>query len=107
MDGGVMRNRHSYAVSTTIDGEHYYEGGYLTEEDARNAYISFRCKRIFDVASELWNKSEIDAKTYLALSKKLACVNTGRRGIGIELMQEYYDIAVKRVMDASRLILTV
>lgn len=31
----------------------------------------------------------------------VACANTGRRGIGIELMQEYYDIAVKRVKDAQ------
>lgn len=34
-------------------------------------------------------------------STMVACVNTGRRGIGIELMQEYYDIAVKRVKDAQ------
>ena len=34
-------------------------------------------------------------------STMVACVNTGRRGIGIELMQEYYDIAVKRVRDAQ------
>lgn len=34
-------------------------------------------------------------------STLVACVNTGRRGIGIELMQEYYDIAVKRVKDAQ------
>lgn len=33
-------------------------------------------------------------------STMVACVNTGRRGIGIELMQEYYDIAVKRVNGA-------
>lgn len=33
-------------------------------------------------------------------STLVACVNTNRRGIGIELMQEYYDIAVKRVKDA-------
>lgn len=30
-------------------------------------------------------------------STMVACANTGRKGIGIELMQEYYDIAVKRV----------
>lgn len=34
-------------------------------------------------------------------STMVACANTGRRGIGIELMQEYYDIAVKRVRDAQ------
>ena len=34
-------------------------------------------------------------------STLVAYVNTGRRGIGIELMQEYYDIAVKRVKDAQ------
>lgn len=34
-------------------------------------------------------------------STMVACANTGRRGVGIELMQEYYDIAVKRVMDAQ------
>ena len=34
-------------------------------------------------------------------STLVACANTGRRGIGIELMQEYYDIAVKRVKDAQ------
>lgn len=34
-------------------------------------------------------------------STMVACANTGRRGIGIELMQEYYDIAVKRVQDAA------
>lgn len=34
-------------------------------------------------------------------STMVACANTGRRGIGIELMQEYYDIAVKRVKDAQ------
>ncbi len=34
-------------------------------------------------------------------STMVACTNTGRRGIGIELMQEYYDIAVKRVKDAQ------
>lgn len=34
-------------------------------------------------------------------STMVACANTNRRGIGIELMQEYYDIAVKRVRDAQ------
>lgn len=34
-------------------------------------------------------------------STMVACANTGRRGIGIELMQEYYDIAAKRVKDAQ------
>ena len=34
-------------------------------------------------------------------STMVACANTGRRGIGIELMQEYYDVAVKRVKDAQ------
>lgn len=34
-------------------------------------------------------------------STMVACVNANRRGIGIELMQEYYDIAVKRVKDAQ------
>lgn len=34
-------------------------------------------------------------------STMVACANTGRRGIGIELMQEYYDIAVKRVKGAQ------
>lgn len=34
-------------------------------------------------------------------STLVACVNPNRRGIGIELMQEYYDIAVKRVKDAQ------
>jgi len=34
-------------------------------------------------------------------STMVACANTGRRGIGIELMQEYYDIAVKRVLGAT------
>lgn len=33
-------------------------------------------------------------------STMVACANTGRKGIGIELMQEYYDIAVKRVSEA-------
>lgn len=33
-------------------------------------------------------------------STMVACANTGRRGIGIELMQEYYDIAVRRVREA-------
>lgn len=31
----------------------------------------------------------------------VACVNTGRMGIGMELMQEYYNIAVKRVNDTQ------
>ena len=34
-------------------------------------------------------------------STMVACANTGRRGVGIELMQDYYDIAVKRVKDAQ------
>lgn len=33
-------------------------------------------------------------------STMVACVNTNRKGIGIELMQEYYDIAERRVKDA-------
>lgn len=33
-------------------------------------------------------------------STMVACANTNRRGVGIELMREYYDIAVKRVKDA-------
>lgn len=33
-------------------------------------------------------------------STMVACANTDRKGIGIELMSEYYDIAVKRVKDA-------
>lgn len=34
-------------------------------------------------------------------STMVACANTGRKGIGIELMEEYYNIAVKRVTDAT------
>lgn len=34
-------------------------------------------------------------------STMVACANTNRRGIGIELMSEYYDIAVKRVKNAT------
>ena len=34
-------------------------------------------------------------------STMVACANTNRRGIGIELMSEYYAIAVKRVSDAT------
>lgn len=34
-------------------------------------------------------------------STLVACANLDRRGIGIELMQEYYDITVKRVRDAQ------
>lgn len=34
-------------------------------------------------------------------STMVACANTGRMGIGMELMQEYYNIAVKRVKDAQ------
>lgn len=33
-------------------------------------------------------------------STMVACVKTNRNGIGIELMKEYYDIAVKRVEEA-------
>ena len=33
-------------------------------------------------------------------STLVACANTGRKGVGIELMEEYYNIAVKRVKDA-------
>lgn len=33
-------------------------------------------------------------------STMVACANTNRKGIGIELMEEYYNIAVKRVQDA-------
>lgn len=35
-------------------------------------------------------------------STMVACVNTGRRGIGIELMEEYYDIAVDRVSESAK-----
>lgn len=34
-------------------------------------------------------------------STMVACANANRRGIGIELMKEYYDIAVKRVKEAQ------
>lgn len=33
-------------------------------------------------------------------STMVACANTNRKGIGIELMEEYYDIAVKRVKES-------
>lgn len=33
-------------------------------------------------------------------STMVACANTNRKGIGIELMEEYYNIAVKRVQEA-------
>lgn len=33
-------------------------------------------------------------------STMVACVNTNRKGVGIELMEEYYDIAVNRVKAA-------
>ena len=33
-------------------------------------------------------------------STLVACANTGRKGIGIELNEEYYDIAVRRVAEA-------
>lgn len=35
-------------------------------------------------------------------STMVACANINRKGIGIELMQEYYDIAVKRVEEAGK-----
>lgn len=35
-------------------------------------------------------------------STGVACVNTGRRFIGIELEQEYFDIAKKRIADAEK-----
>ena len=31
----------------------------------------------------------------------VACVNTGRKGVGIELTQEYYDVATERVKQAQ------
>ena len=34
-------------------------------------------------------------------STLVACANTGRKGVGIELMEEYYNIAVKRVKVAT------
>lgn len=34
-------------------------------------------------------------------STMVACANTGRKGIGIEMEKEYFDIAVKRVKDAT------
>lgn len=34
-------------------------------------------------------------------STMVACANTNRKGVGIELMSEYYNIAVKRVTDAT------
>lgn len=34
-------------------------------------------------------------------STMVACANTGRKGIGIELIEKYYDIAVGRVRDAD------
>ena len=33
-------------------------------------------------------------------STMVACANTNRKGVGIELMEEYYNIAVRRVKDA-------
>lgn len=47
-----------------------------------------------------WEKRLLDC-TAGSGSTLVACVNTDRRGIGIELMQEYYDIAEKRVRDAQ------
>lgn len=35
-------------------------------------------------------------------STMAACVNTGRNGVGIELTQEYYDIATERVKQAQQ-----
>lgn len=34
-------------------------------------------------------------------STMVACVNTGRKGVGIELTQEYYDVATERVKQAQ------
>lgn len=34
-------------------------------------------------------------------STMVACANTNRAGVGIELMEEYYNIAIKRVTDAT------
>lgn len=34
-------------------------------------------------------------------STLVACANTGRKGVGIELNEEYYDIAVKRVSEVQ------
>lgn len=36
-------------------------------------------------------------------STMVACANTGRRGIGIELDDKYYDIAMRRVLEAHEL----
>lgn len=35
-------------------------------------------------------------------STMVACANSNRKGIGIELLQEYYDIAVKRIKEAAK-----
>ena len=48
------------------------------------------------------NKDDVILDPFMGSgSTMVACANTGRRGIGIELMQEYYDIAVKRVRVAQ------
>ena len=34
-------------------------------------------------------------------STGVACMNTGRRFVGIELNEQYYDVAMKRIREAS------
>lgn len=83
---GVMINPQSYAVSTTIDGEHFYIGGFHTAEEAHRAYIKLKKDRIFKVATEYWENKDICNEVFLSIS--------------IKLMEEYYNIAVKRVQEA-------
>lgn len=102
VNGGVMKNKRSYAVSTTIDGVHFYEGGYNTEAEAHLAYAKLRLNRLFDTASEMFDEQEITEKVFISLAKKLDGIVTREKTVGIEIDEEYYEKAKARLLERMR-----
>lgn len=73
-----------------------------------NKYRSHICEKPVEILERIVRVSSRPGETVLDCfmgsgSTMVACVNTGRNGIGIELDEKYFKIAEKRVMDAKRL----
>lgn len=90
-------------VENNLNGLKYPKSVLIFERDYKNFYHP-TCKPVA-LLEYLIKTYSNEGDTILDFtmgsgSTMVACVNTDRKGIGIELMQEYYDIAIKRVQEA-------
>jgi len=79
----------------------------LTTKPIRGANKNHDCEKPVDLITDLLKASSITADTILdpfmgSGTTGVACVQTGRNFIGIEIDEGYFKIAEKRIKDAQQ-----